>query len=215
MHIPDGFISPKMYVPAYAVATPLWVFAMRRLKRKVDVRAIPLLAALTALCLVLMSIAVPLPGGTSTHAAGTAVIALLFGVWAGYMAISLVLTIQAFLFGIGGITSLPINALSLGLAGTASALLVFRVLRRSNEKIALFAAGWIGVNIPAILVAFSLGVQPLIAHAQEGSPLFFPFGLRITVPAVVLPHLLVGIGEGALTIFVYRLVKRLAPERWV
>jgi cobalt/nickel transport system permease protein len=54
-----------------------------------------------------------------------------------------------------------------------------------------------------------LGVQPLLAHDAQGAPLFFPFGLAITLPAVLLPHLLVGLAEGVLTVLGYRYLTRL------
>ncbi|MCK4511198.1 energy-coupling factor ABC transporter permease, partial [bacterium] len=34
MHVPDGFISPKMYLPAYAVAAGLWAWGLRRARAK-------------------------------------------------------------------------------------------------------------------------------------------------------------------------------------
>jgi cobalt/nickel transport system permease protein len=52
-------------------------------------------------------------------------------------------------------------------------------------------------------------MQPLIAHDAQGAPLFFPFGLNITLPAIVLPHLLVGLAEGVLTVLGYRYLTRL------
>ena len=73
-------------------------------------------------------------------------------------------------------------------------------------------AGWLSVNAAALLLALVLGIQPLIAHTEEGQPLFFPFGLSVTLPAVMIPHALVGIGEGVLTLFMWRL---LARRGWV
>jgi cobalt/nickel transport system permease protein len=60
------------------------------------------------------------------------------------------------------------------------------------------------VVVPAALLAFLLGIQPIVARGADGAPLFFPFGLRVTLPALLLPHLLVGIGEGALTVVATR-----------
>jgi cobalt/nickel transport system permease protein len=70
------------------------------------------------------------------------------------------------------------------------------------------AAGWLSVNVSAFLMALALGVQPVIAHADDGHPLFFPFGLSVTLPAVMIPHALIGIGEGALTLLMWRLLDR-------
>ncbi|NIM65429.1 MAG: cobalamin biosynthesis protein CbiM [Candidatus Latescibacteria bacterium] len=208
MHIPDGFIAPKMYIPAYAAAAGFWAYGIKRVKEKLDEEAIPYLAVLTALAFVLMMVAIPLPGGTTVHAAGIALLAILFGVWTSFISISMVLLLQSVMFGEGGITSLPINALAMGLIGSAVAYYVFRALQGIPKKIALFAAGWFSINVAAFIAALALGAQPAIAHSTDGSPLFFPFGFHITLPAVMVPHMLIGIGEGVLTVLVYQFVAK-------
>jgi cobalt/nickel transport system permease protein len=209
MHIPDGFISPQTYLPAYVLAAGLWGYAARRVRRELDADTLPFIAAFSALSFVLMMVALPLPGGTTAHAAGIGLLAVCFGGWMTFLAVSLVLTMQALLFGDGGITALPINALAMGLAGGFSALAAWKLLARLHENLALFLAGWLSIVLPAALVAVVLGIQPAIAHDVQGAPLFFPFGPRITLPAVMLPHALVGIAEGVLTVLGYRYLTRL------
>ena len=209
MHIPDGFISPQTYLPAYVAAAGLWAFAARRVKRDLDADTLPFLAACTALSFVLMMVALPLPGGSTAHAAGIGLLAVSFGGWMAFLAVSLVLAMQALLFGDGGITALPINALAMGFIGSFAALATWKLLGRLNQSLALFLAGWFSIVLPALLMALVLGVQPMIAHDAQGAPLFFPFGLAVTLPAVVLPHLLVGLAEGVLTVLGYRYLTRL------
>jgi cobalt/nickel transport system permease protein len=209
MHIPDGFISPKLYLPMYAASAGLWAYSIRRVKSKLDESALPYLAVLTALAFVLMMLTIPLPGGTSVHAMGIGLLAVLFGVWTTFLAVSLVLLLQALLLGEGGITSLPVNALAMGFAGSIAACYAYRALRTINEKAALFVAGWLSINVAAFAAAVALGVQPGLAHNADGTPLFFPFGLSITIPAVMIPHMLIGIGEGLLTVLVYQFVNKL------
>jgi cobalt/nickel transport system permease protein len=67
------------------------------------------------------------------------------------------------------------------------------------------------VVLPGAVVALVLGLQPLITHQPDGTPLFFPFGLAITLPAVLLPHAAIGIGEALLTVAVWRYAK---SRRW-
>lgn len=212
MHIPDGFVSPRIYLPAYVLAGGLWAWSVPRLRVRLRGATIPRLAVMTALSFVLMMILIPLPGGTSVHASGIGLLAICFGSWCAFMAISLVLAMQAFLFAVGGITTLPINALALGGLGAAAAVGMFRVLRPWNEAAALVTAGWMATMLPAGATAVVLGIQPHLAHAADGSPLYFPFGLAVTLPAILLPHALVGIGEGILTLLVYRLLARTQPE---
>jgi cobalt/nickel transport system permease protein len=204
MHVPDGFISPKVYLPAYAVAAGFWIYALKRAKDALNEETIPTLAVLSGLSFVLMTVTIPLPGGTSVHATGIGILAVVFGIWISFIAVSIVLFLQAVLFGAGGVTSLPVNALAMGLVGSAAAYYLFNGLRGIHERTALFAAGWISISLSALLVALILGLQPRIAHTEEGIPLFFPFGLSITLPAVLIPHMIIGIGEGLLTVFVFQ-----------
>jgi cobalt/nickel transport system permease protein len=208
MHIPDGFIAPQMYLPAYAVAAAFWAYGLRRLRNALREEMIPRLAVLTAFSFVAMMVMLPLLGGTSVHATGVALLALLFGVWTAFVSVSLVLLLQALLFGAGGVTSLPVNALALGLVGSAVAWAAYRMLRQIHQGFALVAAGWLSVNASALLLALALGLQPVIAHTEDGQPLFFPFGLSVTLPAVMIPHALIGIGEGILTLLMWRFVDR-------
>lgn len=208
MHVPDGFLSPQTYVPALVVAAGAWVYAARQLQRRLDDTLLPRLAVLSALGFVLMSVMLPLPGGTSVHASGIGVLAVVFGPWLAFATVSLVLLLQALVFGAGGITVLPVNALAMGLAGSAAACLGYRLLGRVDERAGLFAAGWLATVVPAAIVAVVLGLQPAIAHAPDGQPLFFPFGLAVTLPAVFVPHVLLGLAEGLLTVLVVGFLRR-------
>ncbi len=208
MHVPDGFLSPQTYVPAFVVAAGAWAYAARQLQRRLDETLLPRLAVLSALGFVLMSVMLPLPGGTSVHASGIGILAVVFGPWLTFAVVSLVLLLQALVFGAGGITVLPVNALAMGLAGSAAACLGYRLLKGLDERAGLFAAGWLAAVVPAVLIAIVLGVQPAIAHTADGQPLFFPFGLSVTLPAVVVPHAILGVGEGLLTVLVVSFLRR-------
>jgi cobalt/nickel transport system permease protein len=212
MHIPDGFLSPQTYLPAYAVAAGAWTWAAKGLRDRLDETTVPRLAMLTALAYGLGLVMVPLPGGTSGHALGVALLALIFGVRSAFLAYSLVLLLQSLLFGAGGITALPVNALAMGLVGSVAAVTAKRLLTGINETAAVAVAAWLSVLLPGLAVALALGIQPLIAHKPDGTPLFFPFGLEITLPAVLLPHLLIGIGEAVLTVLVWRYAR---SRKWV
>lgn len=211
MHIPDGFLSPQTYLPAAGLALGVWAMAARSLRAQLDERVVPQLAALTALAYALGLVMLPIPGGTSGHVIGVAMLALLFGVRLAFLAYSLVLVLQSLLFGAGGITALPVNALAMGLCGAGVAAGVFAALRRLNEAASVAVATWLSVMASGLLVAGVLGAQPHLAQRADGSPLFFPFGWSITLPAVLIPHALIGIGEAVLTVAVWRFAR---VRRW-
>ena len=212
MHIPDGLIAPQAYLAAYAAAAPAWAYAVRKVARDFDESLIPRLAVLTALAFVLTTVMIPLPGGTSGHLIGVGLLALAFGIWPAFLAYSLVLVLQSLLFGAGGITVLAVNALSMGLAGAAVTIGIHRLLvgrRKSGAMMLATIAGvWCGVVVSAVLVALVLGMQPLMGTDATGQPLFFPFGPAVTLPIIVIPHLIIGAGEAVLTWMVLSVTQR-------
>jgi cobalt/nickel transport system permease protein len=212
MHIPDGFLSPQTYLPAFAMAAGAWAWAGRSLRSRLDETTVPRLAVLTALAYALGLIMVPIPGGTSGHALGIAILALVFGVRQAFLSYSLVLLLQSLMFGAGGITALAVNALAMGLLGSATAVAAFKLLKRVNETAAVAVAAWLSVFISGAAVALVLGIQPLVAQQADGTPLFFPFGLAVTLPAILLPHAFIGIGEAVLTVLVWRYAR---ARHWV
>ncbi len=212
MHIPDGFVSPQTYVPAAALAAVAWPVAARGLRRRLDDALVPRLAMVTALAYGLGLVMLPLPGASSGHVVGVAMLALLFGVRLAFLAYSLVLLLQALLFGAGGVTTLPVNALLVGLVGAATAAGAFHLLRPVHETAAVAVAAALSVVVAAAGVAGVLALQPVIAHAADGTPRYFPFGWRIVLPALVLPHLAVAAIEAVVTVLVWRHARR---RRWI
>jgi cobalt/nickel transport system permease protein len=199
MHIPDGLIAPPVYLTAAACAVPAWAFAIRSVVRDLDERSIPRMAVITALAFVLSSIMVPLPGGAAAHFTGVGLLVVLFGLWSAFVACSAVLALQALLLGAGGITTLPITALSLGLFGGGTIAALHAALGSKRTATAVVVPVAVGVIVAATLVALVLGAQPMFGTDADGQPLYFPFGPAVTLPAVVLPHLALGVAEGVLT----------------
>jgi ABC-type Co2+ transport system permease subunit len=77
MHIPDGYLSPVTCVVMLVLVLPFWAMGIRRLRETVSARSVPLIALMAAFSFVIMMFNVPLPGGTSGHAVGAALAALL------------------------------------------------------------------------------------------------------------------------------------------
>ncbi len=211
MHIPDGFIAPQVAAPAYGVAGVLWAAGLRRLRRTLEPAAVPRLAVATAAAYALMLVTIPLPGGTTAHITGVGMMTTLFGAWQTFLALSLVFLIQALALGDGGITALPVNALCVALGGGLAAAAVLAIGRR--RAAAVFLAGWVGAVVPSVLVALVLGWQPRLGSDAQGQPLYFPFGWAVTLPAIVLPHLLVGVADGVVALLARRALGRGAPDR--
>ena len=90
------------------------------------------------------------------HAVGVAMLALLFGVRTAFLAYSLVLLLQALLFGAGGITALPINALAIGLVGGVCAVSGFRLLQQWRMEVGIVLGAVLSVLVPGLIIALVL-----------------------------------------------------------
>ncbi len=203
MHVPDGFLSPQITVPAWAASAPLWAWAARRHFGRSAAESLPVVGSLTALAFVIQTIVIPVPGGTSAHLVGVTLLAVLFHPLVAFVCESLVLLVQALFFGAGGITVLGVNALAMGLLGPLAGWLAWKALRPASEKAAAFAAAWVAMQVATLAVASALALQ----HAL--SPRYFPLPPAVVVPAMMLPSLTAaGLAEGAYTVFALGLLRK-------
>jgi len=210
MHIPDGYISPKVFVPFYLLFIPLFIKGIKKLRQQLNEEVLPLLSSLTALSFIIMMFNIPIPGGTSGHALGAALIAIIFGPWAGFIAICLVLLLQALLFGDGGITTYAINAIAMGYVASFTGYYTYKLLKNKiSDKLNYFISGWTSIVLASVVVAIVLGIEPYIAKDINGVPIYFPYGLKVTLLAIVGSHMLFfGIVEGIFTLFGVSYFKR-------
>ena len=195
MHIPDGYLSLSTCAVTYAVAVPFWTVALRRVQRLLNTRLVPLLAVFSAFSFVIMMFNLPLPGGTTGHAVGVGIAAVVLGPWAAMLAISIALLIQAVFFGDGGITALGANCFNMAIVGSLAAYSVYRLIAgrtaidSSRRVIAAAVAGYVAINIAALLTAIEFGIQPALFHDAAGTPLYAPYPLHIAIPAMMIGHL--------------------------
>ncbi len=219
MHIPDGYISPHTSGIFYLASIPLIGLSLRMIRSRLKQSQVPLLALLAAFSFLVMMFNIPLPGGTTGHAIGGVLIAILVGPWPALLSVSLALVVQALFFGDGGIVALGANIFNLAFVMPAFGYLCFRLLagrsRPPSRRYALSAAvgGYLGINAAALLVALELGLQPILHHLPDGTPLYCPFSLSVTVPAMMIPHLTIGgLAEALVTGGVIAFLGKYHPE---
>jgi len=210
MHIPDGYLSPQTYVPLYVAFVVTAAVAVKKVEQKMDKKLIPYLGMAAAFSFLIMMFNIPIPGGTTGHAIGGAIIALLFGPWVAFIAVSVAVIIQALVFGDGGITAIGANCVNMALILPFTAWASYKLIAgRSGSmvriRIASFFSGYISLNMAALVTSVELGIQPLIASGPDGNPLFAPYPLKVAMPAMVAEHLIVfGIVEGLVTFLIFR-----------
>ncbi len=218
MHIPDGYLSPSTCAVFYAASTPFWYVALRRVKRVLATRTVPLLSVFSAFSFVVMMFNLPLPGGTTGHAVGMGMASIVLGPWVSLLAISTALLIQALLFGDGGITAYGANCFNMAIAGSLAAYAVYRLvafrasLGGMRRVIAAGLAGYIGINLAALCASVEFGLQPMLFHNAAGVPLYAPYALHIAVPAMMIGHLtFAGLAELVLSAGLVAYLQRAEP----
>jgi cobalt/nickel transport system permease protein len=219
MHIPDGYLGPATYGTLYAVTVPFWAAASWKLNRTLKAKQAPFLAIGAAFSFVIMMFNIPIIGGTTGHATGATLIAILLGPWAALIAVSVALIIQAVLFGDGGITAIGANCFNMAVAGVFSGYAVYRLIAgragvlSRRRWIAGAVAAYVSLNVSAMLTAVQFGIQPLLERSADGQPLYSPFPLSIAIPAMAIEHLLVfGFIEAAVTALVIKYFQKNDPE---
>jgi cobalt/nickel transport system permease protein len=202
MHIPDGYLSPSTCATLYVLSGSGWWVALRKIKRVLMTRTIPLISVFAAFSFVIMMFNLPLPGGTTAHAVGIAVAAIVLGPWGAMLSLSIAIAIQALLFGDGGITTLGANCFNMAIVGSLVAYGVYRVLAGEGRRnvVAAAIAGYVSINAAALLAAIEFGIQPILFHDASGTPLYAPYRLELAIPAMMIAHLTVaGFAEAALS----------------
>ncbi|MEU1665925.1 energy-coupling factor ABC transporter permease [Streptomyces sparsogenes] len=232
MHVPDGFIDAPVSVATGAIAAVAVAVSLRGARRELGEggaaagagasgasvgsvgsvgsmgeRTAPLAGLVAAFIFAVQMLNFPVAAGTSGHLLGGALAAILVGPYTGVLCVSVVLLMQGVLFADGGLTALGVNITDMAVVTTVVAYAVFRALlkltprRRRSVTVASFVAAL--VSVPAAAVAFT-AIYALggTAHVSLGK----------VFTAMVGVHLLIGIGEAAITALTVGAVVAVRPD---
>ncbi|MBC8097311.1 MAG: energy-coupling factor ABC transporter permease [Akkermansiaceae bacterium] len=204
MHIPDGFIDGKTAAAA-AVLSAIGVgLALRRVKRELPPRKVPLLGLAAAFLFAAQLVNFPVGGGTSGHLMGGTLIAALLGPSAAVVVVTTVLIVQCFLFADGGVMALGANIFNLAILGCVGGYAVLRVVNAifsgpRGKVTAIAFASWCSVVFSAMGCAGQL--------AWSGT-----VDWQAAFPAMTLTHMIIGLGEGLVSALVFLAVQRTRPD---
>ena len=215
MHRPDGYLSPQTGGFFYLVMAPLWFWASRIVSKTLKSKQIPYLAFSACFVFVIMMFNIPIPGGSTGHAVGGTLAAILLGPWAALIAITVALTVQAILFGDGGITALGANCFNMAFVLPFVGYYIYRLISAGSKADSIrrpVAAGigaYFGITVGSLFAGVEFGIQPVLYHTNQGQPLYCPYGLNIAVPIMVGEHLLLfGWLEAIVTFLVIRYLQK-------
>jgi cobalt/nickel transport system permease protein len=195
MHIPDGFVNIPVAAVTYAASGGSLAYAVRRTNEELGEKQVPLMGVMGAFIFAAQMLNFPVAGGTSGHLIGGALAAILLGPWAGMLIMASVLIVQALIFQDGGLVALGANVFNMGVVACLVGHYVFTWLKRllgegtQGAVISGFAAAWTSVVTAAIVCALELAISGTSA-------------LAVVLPAMTLVHVLIGVGEGLITVAV-------------
>lgn len=205
MHIPDGFLQPGVAAATTVLAAGAVGYGLRRTGATLDERTAPLLGVTGAFVFAAQMLNFPVAGGTSGHVLGAALAVALLGPWAASVVLTVVLTLQAFVFADGGVAALGANVLNMGVIGGLGAGLILaagrRFLPRTRGALlgTVAVAAWSAVMLSALSCAIELGVSGTV-----------PLGT--VLPAMLGVHTLIGVGEAVITVAAISAVLASRPD---
>lgn len=178
--------------------------ALNQAKRSMPPRRIPLLGLTASFIFAAQMLNFPIAGGTSGHLIGAVLAAILLGPSGAIIALTAVLIVQALLFADGGVISLGANVFNMAVTGSVGGYAIYRIIRRfaSGRRGQLLAAGF---SAWCITVFMSLLCAGELAWSGT-SP------WSITFPAMASVHMLIGIGEGIITMLAVAAIARVRPD---
>ena len=132
LHIPDGFLTITVSILFWLLTVSAVGAAVRAVQSSLGERQIPLIGVLAATIFAAQMVNFPVAGGTSGHMVGGALAAIVLGPWAGILAMTAVVAVQALLFQDGGLLVMGANIFDMGILTAAVGYGVFR-LAEGNE----------------------------------------------------------------------------------
>ncbi|EYT79268.1 MULTISPECIES: energy-coupling factor ABC transporter permease [unclassified Streptomyces] len=207
MHVPDGFINAPTSAVTGVIAAGAVAVSLRGARRELDERTAPLAGLVAAFIFAVQMLNFPVAAGTSGHLLGGALAAILVGPYTGVLCVCVVLLMQGILFADGGLTALGVNITDMAIVTTVVAYAVFRGLvkvlprRRRSVTVASFVAALL--SVPAASVAFTL------IYAVGGTT---DVAIGKVATAMIGVHVLIGIGEAAITALTVGAVIAVRPD---
>jgi len=194
VHVPDGFLSPAICALMYAISMAFLVWSWKKTRATHPRSLAPLLAVSSAFVFATQMINFPIAYGTSGHLVGGTFLSMLLGPYAAILSMTIVLMMQALFFADGGIFTFGANIFNMAIIGGLSfflAKLLTKNSKRSNRLfLSVFIASWLSVVLGALACGLQIGFSPVFSDAG---------GIAVTVPAMLFWHVLIGLGEAAIT----------------
>jgi cobalt/nickel transport system permease protein len=202
LHIPDGFLSLIVSLICWALTALTISVAISRTNKSLGEKQVPLMGVMAAFIFAAQMINFPVAGGTSGHLLGGTLAAIMLGPWAGMLVMTAVIAVQGLLIQDGGLLAMGANILNMGLITCIIGYGLYRIVLGSNRMIKLIVAGlaaWLSVMAGALFTSLQLWLS---GTSQ----------LQVVIPAMLLVHALIGLGESVITVAALSFVLQTRPD---
>ncbi len=229
MHIPDGFIDPKISLGMMGVAVAVLGYAIskvkaavtalapqeafavagrgvkniagksRRILSKLGEQKIYLMGMVAALVFAAQMFNFPVAQGTSGHLIGGVLAVVLLGPFAGTIAVAAVVIIQALFFADGGLIVMGANVVNMAAIGALVGYYLYAFFKKYMPE-------WMAIGSAAW---FSVMLAAFITSLEIG--LSGTFSLGVVMGSMLRVHAIIGIAEGLITIALVKAFRKLVP----
>lgn len=225
MHIPDGFIDPKISFGLMGAAVAVLGHCLAKVKAAVTVMAdqpafaglgkavgrgrrvltklgeqnIYLMGMVAALIFAAQMFNFPIDQGTSGHLIGGVLAVVLLGPFAGTIAVAAVVIIQALFFADGGLIVMGANVVNMACLGALISYYIYTGIKKFlPEWISIGATAWCSVMIAATATSLEIGLSGTYA-------------LGSLTGAMLGVHAVIGIAEALITIALVSAFRKFVP----
>ena len=196
MHIPDGLIPITHAMVYLAISLVFLAYSFINITKKVDMgERLVLTGVLTAMTVVATSVTVPSPIGIPMHFFIIPLVVLILGPLSGFIVSCLALLIQAFSLGMGGVTTLGINVLDMGIILSITVYIIYNLFSNINDKMAIFLSTVTGI------LAATLAQIIILALANTTS-------FEVLIASLLPYYLMIGIIEGVANILILEFISK-------
>lgn len=208
MHIMEGFLPLGWAIFWTIVSLPFVILGIKTISKTFNENPNQklLFALVTAFVFILSAMKMPSVTGSTSHPTGTGLGAILFGPLPMAVSGLIVLLFQALLLAHGGISTLGANVFSMAVVGPFAAYFTYRMLKRTNKKLAVFLAAALGDLVTYIVTS----VQLALAHPDAVSGVMGSLTKFLSIFAVT--QIPLAIAEGILSVIVFDLIVNYQKE---
>lgn len=196
MHIPDGLVPFEQAVVYLALSLVIVAISFYYTSKKTDMeKRLVLSGVLTAVTIVATTVVIPSPMGIPMHFFVIPLVVLILGPFNAVLVSFLALLVQALGIGEGGITTLGINVLDMGIILSFVVYFVHNLFSGVNERFAIFLSTVVG-----ILAATALQLLVLVLANTTS--------LEVLLISLLPYYLMIGIIEGIINVIILEFISR-------